>query len=126
MGIVLGVSDGNGGASVGGGRDSGASVGGARDGISDGDGGVAGDGASDGEFADAPRRSSRQRSVPDRLTYQQLGGVACHLAYAFVAKPSTILSAGLHDIFGIDVEHVVCCHAYTLCIVFLWYCLLSF
>ena len=93
VGIDLGVSDGDGGASVGGARDSGASDGGARDGVSDGDGGVAGDGASDGEFADAPRRSSRQRSAPDRLTYQQLGGVACHLAYAFVSKPSTILAA---------------------------------
>ena len=82
VGNDFGVSDGDGGA-----RD-----GGARDGVSDGDGGVAGDGASDGE-ADAPRRSSRQRSVPDRLTYQQLGGVACHLAYAFVSKPSTILAA---------------------------------
>lgn len=30
---------------------------------------------------------------PDCLTYQQLGGIACHLAYAFISKPTMILAA---------------------------------
>ncbi len=77
------------------------------DGVSDGDGVVDGDGVSDGELADAPRRSSRQRSAPDRLTYQQLGGVACHLAYAFISKPTTILSAFYQKISSTQLRHVL-------------------
>jgi len=38
------------------------------------------------------RRSSRSRTRPDCLTYQQLGGIACHLAYSFIAQPKTILA----------------------------------
>ena len=37
--------------------------------------------------------SSRQRNSLDRLTYQQLGGVACHLAYTFISQSTTILAA---------------------------------
>jgi len=33
------------------------------------------------------------RTQPDCLTYQQLGGIACHLAYSFIAHPKTILAA---------------------------------
>ena len=35
-------------------------------------------------------RSSRSRTRPDRLTYQQLGGIACLLAYNSIAQPKTI------------------------------------
>ena len=69
------------------------------DGFVDGDSFVDGDGVSDGQDGDddvpsvGVRRSSRQQNSPDRLTYQQLGGVACHLAYAFISKPTTILAA---------------------------------
>ena len=73
-------------------------------GVVDGDGVSDGDVASEGEFADAPRRSSRQRSAPDRLTYQQLGRVACHLAYAFISKPSTILAAFYQKIQALNYD----------------------
>ena len=59
---------------------------------SDGDGLSDGDGNSVGSDVGL-RRSSRSRARPDRLTYQQLGGIACHLAYSFIAHPKNILAA---------------------------------
>jgi len=59
---------------------------------SDGDGLSDGDGNSVGSDVGL-RRSSRSRAWPDRLTYQQLGGIACRLAYSFIAQPKPIMAA---------------------------------